>query len=1063
MREPDICVRLLGPVSIVGPAGRRPVSGRPADLLALLASDPGRRWSRDQLLADLWSDAPTASAPTALRVCLTQLRRAIEQVGRVPAIEHDASGWRLTIASEQVDAGALDQRIRHQGGRAANDPWTVAAELPLLAALAEGPPLGGCNPIAALDPLRRRLDALVERVDDHAVDMLTRTGLAAALEPTLRARCEAEPDNEQATTWLARCLYHRGRHEEAATVVATTLAALALRGLLPSAAIRSVEFGVLNHNPGALGLAAAPQGAPRGVLPSAPAALVGRACELAALDAAERAAAAGPRAAVVVIEGQAGIGKSALVGSWASAAATRTQVLHGCCVPDSPPFVAILQAIPGLAERFEKDELADLDRTRLLIAAATAVASSNKPVAIIIDDAHWVDAGTAAVLQHLLAVAQAPLLLVLATRPERGDVLDRLLARTHRDGCSTHLPIGPLDDGDVRNLAQRFLGGPDGPDAVDSVVLRARGHPLFAVELAAGHLNGAAAGLPPSAGTIMGERRRQLDEEASDVVDLVAVLGGSAYLHEVVGITGRSTLACAAAVARGAASGLLVDGAPIRFSHPLYAEAAVAALGASRRSALHATVAAVLQVVEPLRTLRAARHALRAGESHPDRGSLVAQSARAAALALAFEDALDVLDELDRSAPELYDDVRSMAELVRALAAGGLGRPAAAAAHLDTALALARRASDPGAIALVVQAHQLFGTVPSSVALVPLLTDEVLPGLAASNNDLLLLDAIWAAGLVFIADPAVTAGLADEAEAVATRVGTDRAKAIAGYVRCYAAFAAGDPVAEVEAHVEIGLRAARRARDPFLENNFLALAQRVALQQGDLQAAWRMSDEQLAIGPVPQQARRDARVQARRAGILLCRDELDEASALMADAFAAGRAAGSDDAMPTFAAQTYLLRLAQGRLHELGGHQSIESDVRATRVGAVLALAAAGRAEAAAAAADAVGDPTQFDGLNALVESVLWVDACRATGRPIDRRTAAHVASRVHEHAIVGLSAFASFGPVRRAHALVLAADGRQDLAIVQLRQTIMECDLHGNALWSRLALDDLRSIDGSR
>jgi len=1060
--EPDICVRLLGPVSIVGPAGRRPISGRPADLLALLASDPGRRWSRDRLLADLWSDAPTPSATTALRVCLTKLRQAIEQVGRVPAIEHDASGWRLAVALEQVDAGALDQRIRRQSDRAANDPWSVAAELPLLAALAEGPSLGGCSLIAALDPLRRRLDALVERADDHAVDVLTRTGLAAGLEPTLRARCEAEPDNEQATTWLARCLYHAGRHEEAAAVVATTLRALAQRGLLPSAAIRSVESGVLNHNPGALGLAAARRSALRGALPPAPAALVGRARELAALSAAERLAAAGPLAVVVVIEGEAGIGKSALVGSWAAVAVARTQVLHGCCVPDSPPFAAILQALPGLAELFEEAELADLDRTRLLIAAATAVASANEPVAIVIDDAHWVDAGTAAVLQHLLAVAQEPLLVVLATRPERGEVLDRLLERTRRGGRSTHLPIGLLDDGDVRELAQRLLSGAGGPDAVDSVVSRAGGHPLFATELVAGHLDGTGAGLPPSARTILGERRRQLDEEASDVVDLVAVLGGSADLHEVVGITGRSALACAAAVARGAASGLLVDGTSIRFSHPLYVEAAVAALGASRRSALHATVAAVLEVVEPLRTLRAARHALRAGTMHPGRSSLVARSARAAALALAFEDALDVLDELDRSAPELYEDVRWAKELVRAIAAGGLGRPEASAAHLEVALALARRARDPGAITLVVQAHQLFGTVPSSVALGPLLVDEVLPGLAASNDDLLLLDAIWAAGLVFIADPAAVAGLADEAAVVATRVGTDRAKAIAEYVRCYAACAAGDPVGELAAHVEIGLGAARSGGDPFLENNFLALSQRVALQQGDLEAAWCLSDEQLAIAPVPQRARRDARVHARRAGILLCRDELDEAAGLIDRAFAAGRAAGGDDAMPTFAVQTYLLRLAQGRLHELGGHQPIESAIRAARVGAVLALAAAGHADAAAAAADSVGDPIRFDGPYALVESVLWVDACRATGRSIDRRTAAYVSSRAHEHAVVGLSAFASFGPVRRAHGLALAADGHQNLAMAQLRQAIVECDVHGNALWSRLTLDDLRSIAAS-
>ena len=1060
MSEPDICVRLLGPVSIIGPAGRRPVCGRPADLLALLASDPGRRWSRDQLLADLWSDAPTPSATTALRVCLTQLRRAIEQVGRLPAIERDASGWRLALAPEQVDAGALDQRIRHQTDRAVADPWTVAAELPLLAALVEGPPLGGCNPIPALDPLRRRLDGVVERADDHAVDMLTRTGLAAALEPTLRARCEAEPDNEQATTWLARCLYHGGRHEEAATVVATTLRALAQRGLLPSAAIRSVESGVLNHDPAALGLAPAVRSTQLGALPPAPAALFGRAHELAALDAAQRAAVAGPPAAVVVIEGEAGIGKSALVGTWASATVARTQVLHGRCVPDSPPFAAILQALPGLATLFEEAELADLDRTRLL-AAATRITSATEPVAIVIDDAHWMDAGTAAVLQHLLAVAQEPLVVVLATRPERGEVLDRLLERIRRDGRSTHLPIGPLDDGDVRDLAQTFLSGPGGPDAVGSVVLRAGGHPLFAIELAAGHVDGTGAGLPPSAGAIVGERRRQLDEDASDVVDLVAVLGGSAHLHEVVGITGRSALACAAAVARGAASGLLVDGAPIRFSHPLYAEAAVAALGASRRSALHATVAAVLELVEPLRTLRAARHALRAGALHPDRGSIVARSARAAALALAFEDALAVLDELDRSGPELDDAVKSAVELARALAAGGLGRPDAAAAHLHVALAMARSARDPGAIALVVQAHQLFGTVPSSVALGPLLEVEVLPGLAASNDDILLLDAIWAAGLVFIADPAAVAGLADQAAAVATRVGTHRAKAIAEYVRCYAACAAGDRVNELAAHVEIGLEAARRGGEPFLENNFLALSQRVALQRGDLQAAWCLSDEQLAITPVPQRARRDARVQARRAGILLCRDELDEAAALIDAAYAAGRTAGGDDAMPTFAVQTYLLRLAQGRLHELGGHQTIESDIRATRVGAVLALAAAGRADAAAAAADAVGDPIWFDGPYALVESVLWVDACRATGRPIDRRTAAHVSSRVQEHAVVGLSAFASFGPVRRAHGLVLAADGRQDLAMAQLRQAIVECDVHGNALWSRLTLDDLRSIAG--
>ena len=271
-------------------------------------------------------------------------------------------------------------------------------------------------------------------------------------------------------------------------------------------------------------------------LPAAAGRMIGRVDERAEVDAALLELAGG-QSSILIIEGQAGIGKSSLVADLQSEAyhlGLQTFEGSGHAVEQSSPYFAwrlIFQAIFDLdlsADHAQKQVLAQLeeidpafvdlaplmkailpldfpeneltaemtgeDRANNLNRMLTAVLISRAaaiPMLLILEDAHWLDTASWR-LARVVARDVSPLLLVIATRPPVDPSPDFIQFK--QSPKSRTLSLELLDPDTILAIVRRRLGVNELPQAVASLILeKAEGHPFFSEELAfalrdAGHI-----------------------------------------------------------------------------------------------------------------------------------------------------------------------------------------------------------------------------------------------------------------------------------------------------------------------------------------------------------------------------------------------------------------------------------------------------------------------------------------------------------------------------------------------------------------------------------------------
>lgn len=262
---------------------------------------------------------------------------------------------------------------------------------------------------------------------------------------------------------------------------------------------------------------------------------VGRERELGVLERAYARVRAG-RLAVVHVHGPSGIGKSALVNSFVRGVrdVDRAQVLRGRCYQrESVPYNAFDGIVDELAERLQRmstgaldallpEHVAELARAFPALSAVPIVAARAgvaapvsdarqlrrrawhalidllralgraRPLVLTIDDLHWADADSAALLAELVSAAPALLILVGFRPADSADnsALGQYLAaaaRAGRDGALIDLPLAALTVDDATRLARATLTalGVRASDAeVSHLVREAAGVPFFVEALA---------------------------------------------------------------------------------------------------------------------------------------------------------------------------------------------------------------------------------------------------------------------------------------------------------------------------------------------------------------------------------------------------------------------------------------------------------------------------------------------------------------------------------------------------------------------------------------------------
>jgi class 3 adenylate cyclase len=317
--------------------------------------------------------------------------------------------------------------------------------------------------------------------------------------------------------------------------------------------------------------------------------LVGRDREFERLRGAVEELAAG-RGQVLLIVGDAGIGKTRLLDELRAIAGTRVTWLEGECVSyggelllwpcvqilkswlgveDAEPDVAVRtklrarlgarlpEALPGLARllaiRLEPgveapgslspDELAA--EIRAAYRAWVESLAAERPVVVALEDAHWADASTRELAEELLELTdRAPVLVAVTTRQDPASEGFRFRLRVLADypHRTLELTLGPLSDEAAGWLLAAMLPGVLDEGARREIVERAEGNPLYLEELLRVLVEGgglvrrrtwtlnhtaAAELLPPAIENLLVARVDRLPEEARQLAQVAAVAGRS--------------------------------------------------------------------------------------------------------------------------------------------------------------------------------------------------------------------------------------------------------------------------------------------------------------------------------------------------------------------------------------------------------------------------------------------------------------------------------------------------------------------------------------------------------
>jgi DNA-binding CsgD family transcriptional regulator len=376
-----------------------------------------------------------------------------------------------------------------------------------------------------------------------------------------------------------------------------------------------------------------------------PVPLVGREGELSHL-----VGALGGDARLVLVTGDAGVGKTRLVTEGMTrAAAAGTVLVRGECLPVAGmlPLLPVASALGELAELdggrlieaalgaapgFVRAEVARLvpqlgsdggrgldepgegwRRERLFAAVAqllaAVVAGSETGAGVVVEDVHWADTETLDFLTFLGGAGRPGGVRVVVTcRSDEAPLAPQVagwLAQARGAAATEEITLGPLSRPDVAGQAAAMAGQAVPPTLVDELFARAEGNPFFTEQLLAAALASGPAGggpqipvaLPTRLAGLLAARAGRCGGEARAALDALAVAGRPLDEDLLGAVTGLEPEVVRRGLRELAAARLLDDTTPgggHRLRHALLGEAVTAALLPSERAMLHERTAQAL-------------------------------------------------------------------------------------------------------------------------------------------------------------------------------------------------------------------------------------------------------------------------------------------------------------------------------------------------------------------------------------------------------------------------------------------------------------------------------------
>jgi DNA-binding CsgD family transcriptional regulator/tetratricopeptide (TPR) repeat protein len=372
---------------------------------------------------------------------------------------------------------------------------------------------------------------------------------------------------------------------------------------------------------------------------------------------------AGSDGAVVLVHGEAGVGKTALLRHFCQEHGSMTRVLWGACEPlftprPLGPFLDIAEEAGGelrtlLTDRAVPHEVAS-ELVRELDNGSAAI--------LVIEDAHWADEATLDVLRLLSRrLGGVPALVVVTYRDdelERSHPLRIVLGELASAAASIRIAVEPLSAEAVRLLAASH------PVDAEELYRRTSGNPFFVSEV----LAAPGAEIPGNVRDAVLARVARLGEDAATVVEAASLMAPPIELGLLEAVTGGAF----AELDECLAAGVLVEAsAGVAFRHDLARLAIADSLAPNRRRVVHrgALDALLASGSDEVDEARLAHHAEGAGDTKRVLEFAPAAAERAAAVgahreaaaqyarALRFGDGLSAAERaglLERRSRECY-------------------------------------------------------------------------------------------------------------------------------------------------------------------------------------------------------------------------------------------------------------------------------------------------------------------------------------------------------------------------------------------------------------------------
>ena len=354
--------------------------------------------------------------------------------------------------------------------------------------------------------------------------------------------------------------------------------------------------------------------------------LIGRQAELDVLaDAFERAAAGEP--AIVLVGGEAGIGKTRLVEeASARAAGSGTRVLTGACAElgsgglPLAPLVDILRALARSTAQPELDELlgpargelarllpeldpgaqpapaadgAQASRLFELVLGVVGRLAAGQPLGLVVEDLHWADRSTVDLVAFLVrAMRDVPVTLVATYRSDevhRNHPLRPLLASLERVRTVQRIDLPRFNRGEVVDQLGAILEAEPEPVLVNRVFERSDGNAFLVEEMLGIVQAGARADrLPPSLRDVLLARAERMPEPVRRILRAVAAAGSVVPERLLAAVDGGPPAALLDALREAVEHHLLVvDEAGYGFRHSLVRDAVYDDMLPGERVSLH--------------------------------------------------------------------------------------------------------------------------------------------------------------------------------------------------------------------------------------------------------------------------------------------------------------------------------------------------------------------------------------------------------------------------------------------------------------------------------------------